>query len=254
MITVIPMAGFCNYLRVVFSFYEYAKSIDEKLTVIWLISTQCNGYLLDYFEPIPNIVFLLEPPENIVIEDIKLNVYEEKPNLIYKGWDPHPLFSPYEYSSLHNGIYIFKYLKLLPYMNDKIIEKQHIIGNNYISVHIRRTDHIELAKEWSGFTTDNDFIQFIDKFENTPIYIATDNKETYNLFKQKYNNRIPFEYHKELSGWKESETWEGARHTTLEDAILDIYLCVYSTHFMGSGISSFSHTINSLRIIHNSST
>ena len=38
------------------------------------------------------------------------------------------------------------------------------------------------------------------------------------------------------------------RKTSLRDAILDIYMCVSSEKFMGSGYSSFSDFIECLRI------
>lgn len=44
MIYIIPTDGLCNYLRVVFSYNKYAKSINERLTVIWRITGACNGF------------------------------------------------------------------------------------------------------------------------------------------------------------------------------------------------------------------
>ena len=38
------------------------------------------------------------------------------------------------------------------------------------------------------------------------------------------------------------------RKTSLKDAIIDMYMCVYSNDFMGSDYSSFSDIINRLRI------
>ena len=71
------------------------------------------------------------------------------------------------------------------------------------------------------------------------IYIATDNKNTYDIFKQKYSNRIKIEYHDVINN--------SLIQTKLEDAIIDIYLCASSEHFKGSGHSSFSDLINALR-------
>ena len=216
MIIIQPTGGLCNYLRVIFSYYEYAKSIDSELTVIWNITEECNGYFLDFFEPIPNITFLTTMPLNA--------------NIYYKGYSVHPNFSPN-----------YNYLKLLPFMKELVISRQNLIGNNYISLHIRRTDHINLAIKNNNYTTDDTFINFIDKYENKNIYIATDNEETYNNYKQKYKNKIKIEYHKTNSN--------SLRHTSLQDAILDIYMCVFSEHFMGSGWSSFSGVIIKLRQI-----
>jgi hypothetical protein len=216
MIIIQPVGGLCNYLRVIFSYYEYAKSVNSQLTVLWEKTNSCNGHFLDYFEPISNIIFISKKPENS--------------SIYYKGCSVCPNFKP-NYTEL----------KLLPFMKEKIINKLKIIGTNYISAHIRRTDHISLAMKNNKFTSDKEFEDFIENNNNFNVYIATDNIDTYNKFKKKYNNRIKLDFHNTLPN--------NLRHTTLEDAILDIYLCVYSTHFMGSGWSSFSDFINQLREI-----
>ena len=52
-------------------------------------------------------------------------------------------------------------------------------------------------KKYNSYTSDEDFINFIDKEkEEKNLYIASDNEDTYNLFKEKYNHLVKFEYHK----------------------------------------------------------
>jgi hypothetical protein len=216
MIVIKPTGGLCNYLRVVLSYYEYAKSINQKLIVIWKKTDACNGYFLNYFEPIPNIIFTR-------------NITSEK-NINYIGYSNHPDFTPN-----------YKYLKLRPYIKQSIKERINILEKNYIAVHIRRTDHIYMAQLNNSYTHDDDFYSFLDKFGNKNIYIATDNESTYNEFKQKHKNQVKLEYH--------NTDKNVLRHTSLQDAIIDMYMCIYSEHFMGSGFSSFSDTINSLRQI-----
>jgi hypothetical protein len=214
MITIHPIGGLCNYLRVLFSYYEYATSINSELNVIWIKTKACPGYFLDYFEPIPNVNFI-ENNENPVKID-------------YHGQDWLRNFPP-KYDKL----------KLKPYLEKIVFDKLDILNKNYISVHIRRTDHIRLSQQHNAYTDDGEFIHFIDKYDNKNIYIATDNEITYNKFKEKYPNQIKFDYHK---------TNENClRHTSLQDAIVDIYMCVYSDDFMGSGWSSFSGVIKNLR-------
>ena len=213
-ITIIPTSGLCNYLRVIFSYYECAKKNNLKLNVIWYVTPQCNGKFLDYFESVPNINIMYGAPINTKI--------------YYIGSSIHPVFKPN-----------YSYLKLLPYMKELINARINILGKNYIAVHIRRTDHTELAKKNNKYTYDNEFINFIDKFNNKNLYIATDNKTTYDIFKKKYPNLVKFNYH-EIDN-------NSLRQTSLKDAIIDIYMCVFSSNFMGSGWSSFSGLINNLR-------
>lgn len=214
MLTIKPRGGLCNYLRCILSFYKYTKSINSELNVIWEKTEACPGFFLDYFEPLKGI--------NFITGHTQLT-------FDYSGSGHKMNYNP-DYSEL----------KLLPYMNEKIQERIQLLENNYISLHIRRTDHTELAQEKNRFTSDDDFMQFIDKQDkNKNIYIATDNKETYDIFKQKYTDRIKLDYH--------TINENCLRQTTLEDAIIDIYMCVYSDEFLGSGWSSFSGAITSIR-------
>lgn len=130
-------------------------------------------------------------------------------------------------------------LKLKPYLKNIILNKIKILNKNYISVHIRRTDHIQNAKKNNCYTKDQLFFNFLDKIYDKDIYIATDNKITYDIFKKKYEKRIKFDYHKVNK--------YSLRKTSLCDAIIDIYMCVYSDNFMGSGYSSFSEFIIALK-------
>jgi hypothetical protein len=213
MIVIQPTSGLGNKLRVIFSYYELAKKQNKKLYVIWIINNACNGFFLDYFEPLDDVIFEKTNLQN-------LDIY-------YKGYDRNPDYYPN-----------YKNLKLLPHIIEKINNKKKIFGDNYISVHIRRTDHILLAEENNKYTTDEMFIEYIEREKNNSnLYIATDNKETYDFF-NKYNKNICVPYH---------NTIDTLRQTTLEDSIIDLYMCVYSSKFMGSGFSSFSELIYNLR-------
>jgi len=217
MIIIKPTGGLCNYLRVIFSYYEYARKNNSELNVIWIKSNACPGYFLDYFEPIPHVSFNKQ-----IDKDVKID---------YNGCSIMKNFQP-KYDKL----------KLKSYIEKIVFDKLDILNKNYISVHIRRTDHIRLAKYNNRYTDDEEFINFLDKSDNNKnIYIATDNEITYNKFKKKYQNRIKIDYHKTNNN--------SLRKTSLQDAIIDIYICVYSDDFMGSGWSSFSGLIKSLRML-----
>jgi hypothetical protein len=214
-----PTGGLCNYLRVVFSYYYYALSIETELHVIWNVTEACNGFFLDYFEDIPNIHFYKSIQE---LESI------QKPHKIdYSGCYVHPDF-------YHNRN-IYEKLILKPYLKDEIKKRMNILENDYISVHIRRTDHLKASR--GKHTKDEEFIDYLNNFDKN-IYIATDNKETYDIFKKKYNERIKIKYHEES---------ESLRRTSLKDAIIDMYMCINSDNFKGSYHSSFSGVIKKQR-------
>lgn len=208
-IVIKPRGGLCNYLRVIFSFYNYAKSKNLLLIVIWKKTGLCNGFFLDYFKPIKNIIFLRK---------------NNGKKIFYQGNCGYPGFMP-----------DYKELELLPYFQEIINRKKDLLENNYIAVHIRRTDHIKLAKKNKNFTSDNEFINFInEKKEIKNLYIATDNPNTYLDFKNKYPEKVKFNYH---------NIKKGLRKTSLGDAVIDLFMCINSNEFKGSGYSSFSALI-----------
>ena len=209
-----PTGGLCNRLRVVMSYYEDAMKKKEKLIVVWYQDINCNGNYTDFFSPLPNAEFIYK---------------DYKGKIDYHG-----------YSALYR-VTDYQRLKLLPIMIKFVNEKRKILENNYIAIHVRRTDHIEVAKKRNRYTSDEDFFQFIDKYKNDAkyLYIAADNKETYEMFQKKYPTLILFPYHEEVKGSK--------RNTSLHDAIIDLYMCVFSKHFQFSGQSSFSDVILRIR-------
>ena len=79
------------------------------------------------------------------------------------------------------------------------------------------------------------------KFDsNMNIYIATDDEKTYYKFKEKYSNRIKFNF-------PEKNNKRSLRQTSLEDAIIDMYVCSFSKYYMGTKRSSFSRVIKLIK-------
>ena len=223
-----PYGGLCNYLRVIFSYLKYAQTKKKKLIVIWEITQYCNGFFLDYFDSIKNLYFIkydgllgyIKTYQNLRIDYID--------NL----W--HPDYNPTIYSD-----YLYNNLKLRKEYYE-LVERFLKRNDNYISVHIRRTDHV-LCKV--KLTTDECFINFIEENlkndKNLTVYIATDNRLTQKKFKDLFPNNVVF--HSEIRRSMK------LRKTSLEQAIIDLYICVYSLRFKGSYYSSFSELIEEIR-------
>lgn len=218
-IVIYPTGGLCNKLRATLSYILASKKLNKQLIVIWDITEFCPGYFLDYFEPIENIIFLKDNSQNLKLD--------------YNDCRWHPDFCPY-------NVDIFKELKLLPTIMNEVNDQIILLENNFVAIHVRRTDHVELAKNNNCYTSDEDFFNFIDKSQINNIYIATDNKDTFDLFYNKYSNRIKILYTSDFNNNK-------LRETSLKSAIIDLYTCVYSKKFKGSGYSSFSSTIDFIK-------
>lgn len=144
MYVVEPLYGLCNKLRVIFSHRIVAKKENKEFKVIWKENPDCPGHFLDYFQAISDIEFIKD--DNITVPIIKTFCR-------YKDITP-------DYTDL----------KLLPHIIKKINDKIILLGNDYTAVHIRRTDHINLAKSNNAYTEDKDFFNFLDISTN-PIYI-----------------------------------------------------------------------------------
>ncbi len=217
MIVIKTHGGLCNRLRCVFSFYQLSLELKKKLYVIWTPQYDCPGFFLDYFYPIDNIEF------------VKKNVRKYK---ITNKEDWCEKYSPYK---------MFVYEKLKPLLHiQKIIDRNiKLLNNDYVAVHIRRTDHVRYNKKRRRYTTDEDFISFIEQNQNKNLYIATDNFNTQKQFYDRYKKNI-----KVLNFISPNGQY---RQTSLKIAIIDLYLCIHATIFKGSGYSSYSSLIFQFR-------
>lgn len=220
-IVVWPSGGLCNKLRVTLSYFVEAQLQNKELHVIWDTTEHCPGYFLDYFEPIDGITFYRSNENNLKLD--------------YKGSAWHP---DHNYRTKFE---MYKNLKVLPHIQSKIEDNILLLGNNYVAVHVRRTDHVELAKKNNAYTTDDDFFNFIDEHKQVEsLYVATDNQVTFDMFKARYDSKMKLDY-------TDEQSVASIRQTTIEQSIIDLFTCVYADQFKGSGWSSFSGTILSLR-------
>jgi len=206
MTIIVPLEGLCNRLRVLLSFFKQYSNLD----VFWPIDEKIsNTHFLDIFEPIEKINFLEKLP-------IKFD---------YQGFSP-----------IHNN-YQANYLLLKPtiIVLKRIKHFMNILGTNYDSCHIRRTDHTKIALKRKCLTTDRDFYNFIKNSKQEKVYVATDNLETQIYLLKIFGEKVIFN-----NGISNSKS---LRKSSLIDAIVDIIICSNSIEFKGSGYSSFSDTI-----------
>jgi hypothetical protein len=176
----------------------------------------CNGFFLDYFEPVKGITFLEKNIENL--------------NVDYFGCSTREDFNSPEQ-------FIYSDLKLNKNMYDSINEKLKVL-KNFIAIQVRRTDHIELAKEYNMFTSDEDFCKFIESNPEGNLFITSDNQDSYEYFRSKYPDRVKIDY--------PDNDPTNLRHTSLKDSIIDLFVCAKATHIKTSGFSSFGDLIHQL--------
>ena len=206
--------GLCNRLQTIFFYYIRIKKY-KKLLIVWNIDkSNSPGNFYDFFEKIENLEF---------VKETKLKVN-------YKG----------NGSDLKVQFNNYKSLKLLPYMNDIIENEKTKLNNNYIGIHVRRTDIINLYKRKKiKFINNYDkYDKFIKSCQEKHLYIATDNQESYNYFYNKYKNSHILNTNIKFLKTKKR------RKTSMKDSIIDLYMCINANHFLGTELSSFTRFIH----------
>lgn len=230
---ILPTGGICNRIRTILMHIHHFRrqnllskdGVKTRLYVLWKKSEHCRQTYADLFQANCLRMFhctIVSYDERVhesvcidpLLENVggKMTAYSD----LYRAIAPA--------SSLQNAI-------------------QNIVTENtpFIAIHVRRTDHIELAKSKGRFTEDEKFYAFIEKYpKQYRIFVATDNCNTQTQFRKRYGKRV---------FWFEDIPPSTARRHHLDEtgAVVDLFVCSYATHFMGSGYSSFTDTIEVLR-------
>jgi hypothetical protein len=217
-IVVCGLSGVGNRVRVLLSYLYKARKENKKLIFYWLYEKEvCPEYYNNLFQNIPDL-------------EIRNNNYIYNADCNYIGLNE-------ENKDYINDKY-YLLLKPTPDLQEKINEYKKNLHNYYVSCHIRRTDSIN--HNAFKHNTDEDYMNYIDKHDsNLKIYIATDNRDTQNIFIKKYGNRLFI---------KPIIPSNNVRQTSVQDAIIDIYTCAGAKYFMGTEGSSFTDMINYIRL------
>jgi len=214
-ITVKAVAGLNNRIRVMLSYLFKANMEGKKLKIVWIPDKSCPDRFDTLFNPIDNVTIIYNKGDE--------NKYD------YETWDK------------ENTDYIKQnYYNLLKPINSIQLEIDNLKNKlqDYIAVHIRRTD--ALTHEWYRHynKSDEEYINFINQYDNQmKIYIATDCRITQEKFISIYGDRIIY---------KKIEPTTELRQTSLQDAVKDMYVCAGAKYFMRSH-GTFSDTIVNLR-------
>lgn len=132
----------------------------------------------------------------------------------------------------------YNFMKLLPHLKTIIKNEQTKLNDNYIAIHVRRTDIIATYKAHNEKYIANYDIydNFIKENASNNLYIATDNEDSYKHFTSKYKNHT-------INNNTTFIKTENRRKTSLKDAIIDLYMCIDSISFLGTKLSSFTDFI-----------
>jgi hypothetical protein len=129
------------------------------------------------------------------------------------------------------GETFFFLFKPLPHIQAKIDAIKVQLGGSYISVHLRRTDMNQ------NFADDLGAIEWAKQYD-LPVYVASDNEASLNTMKEYLGDRV-----------HSHSTYihpNALRHTSMEDAVVDLWVCFDAVHFHGTQGSSFSDLIKTM--------
>ena len=225
-INIIPKSGLSNRLRTILGYRKKAIMEGKTLKVFWnTTNKECLCHFYDLFEPINNVVFI-NKNEVSIYHFVGQKTYQN----IVKSVSQKEIDKDY--------IDLIKPKLNIQNNIDAFIKKYDI--PNTISIHVRRTDHISLASKHNKYTSDIDFDNFIKKYSDKKIFLSTDNDKTQEFYKNKYPDRI-------LIYEDIKKNNKNLRKTSIENAVIDIFIASKSKFFKPSGFSSFSEVILSLR-------
>lgn len=234
-------AGLSNRIRSMLALIYVCKTNNWKLKIYWPINKVCPAHFLTVFKKLSNMNFIYFKENknlNNTLNAIKWNFKGQYTFYgIIKDYFPNlslEIIKKIElkyYSMLQPKAHIIKII------ND--INKIYNLNTCY-SIHMRRSDHIALAKLKNKYTDSLEFIDFINESPGK-VYLSTDNKVTQNKYLKMYPNKIIF--------YKNITNINDFRQTSLDHAVVDIYICSKTKNFKQSGFSSFSDFIIILRKI-----
>jgi len=108
------------------------------------------------------------------------------------------------------------------------------------------TDFVEkIMKTTADKVSYEPFFNFIDKSNCNDVYLATDNKNTQQVFIEKYGSRIFF--CEDLSESTLTKFGSDGRFTSADAIYMDLFMCRDADKFMGTYKSTFSDFIKILR-------
>ena len=129
-------------------------------------------------------------------------------------------------------------LKLKDELQHKVNDIKKKMNNKYIAIQIRAAEEF--------FYNDKvkiiDYFRFIDRFPSYNIYLATDNKKTQQMFKNRYRNRLFY-----FENISDEIVTNKVRFTTAESLYIDLFVCRDAFDFLGTVESTFTRLISILR-------
>jgi hypothetical protein len=234
-VLIYPFGGLGNRVRALLAFAAICEQRGLGLDAVWSSDSLCNGFLDDYFLPLEGVNVLrsdgsLDPGDYVEIHRgcyRPIHIYLKE----HLGWE-------LGYDDTGHEIYRRLWEKIRP-VEGLRREVLAFAGKealeDCIGIQVRRTDHSMYLARHKDFSDDNYFFGLVEKHCPDRVFLATDNRETQDLYRKRFGERILV--FRSIDGNSSSQE---VRKTSLESAVLDVFalsLCkeVYRSHYSSFG-------------------
>ena len=120
-------------------------------------------------------------------------------------------------------------IELLPNLQQQVHAFRNTVPEAAYGLHVRRTDHTRHDKGDAKLFYKLD--ELIDQEPSATFLLCADNQRSVSDLKARYGTRI---------FWREQTMRKAKRHTSIEDAAIDLYSLATTPHILGTATSSFS--------------
>jgi hypothetical protein len=257
-ITIVPVGGLANRLRVVMSGIVLAQATDARLRIVWFQDHALHAPFGGLFEPIavPHVVLreargwgdlLLDRPrrKNLCLPRLYQMVafrsclYERTVGNLQKGY-----FDFHAWVEKNKRVYLASFVDFMPFTSEefnrvlvpcealaeRVNERVAHFAPHTIGVHVRRTDNAVSISKSPIELFFRQLDEAIAEDGSVAIYLATDSEEVKREMRRRYGSRV-------LTADNRADRSSLAG---IQEGLVDLYTLARTHRILGSFGSSFS--------------
>ena len=249
-----PLGGLSNRILAINSAYFLAKELDRELVIIWEKNSELGCWYEDVFEKIDDFRFIyLNSMDKIKsrLSHYRINRIKKSCDVVF-GYEEMKDYSPVNMKFRENEIgkiigraifieHCSQFYEIPSFdafvWNHRIREASKVMtdqlggSNQYVAVHIRRTDHAYAIKNSPLELFEEKIGEILNENHSIKIFLATDDYEVEKQLKFKFGEAIIA---------KENKVFKRTSKQGIIDACIDILCLSEAKYIIGSTESSFS--------------
>lgn len=241
--------GLGNRLRVLASYIVYTEAIynNSLLYFIWQYNTDCPAHYDELFLPIPRVHIINSTSDieelskhRLLLEKFHNNRGNFDYNMGLKGIQKRhwKWYKRHSYAMINPIPSIMNKAKLY-------LESHDLCKTPFLAMHVRRTDYMSGMNLWNYWKFSN------DSLPGQKVFLMADNPISQHYLLNEFNKNnvdkiIVVEKMKVLDNETSSSLSEAHRYTSVETALVEVLIALYSSHFLETGGSSLSELVKAL--------